>query len=173
MWKCLHGSRRKDWTNSHGLEHCLESYKKKWVKKKKETNLLRNQGDEGMALTTRMLLVISSNTPFCKFSVLAEWWWKKKKSQVGHAHKIGLFANISSVFLRVLFFSPYSFTWHSFDRFDSKHILPIFYGRSFSHRNKLIFMSLSWLFWASLLWLFSRKSDFEWAVLGTPCMNPV
>lgn len=63
--------------------------------KKKEINLLRNQGDEGTALTTRMLLGISSNPPFCKFSVLAEWWWKKKKSQVGHAHKIGLFANIS------------------------------------------------------------------------------
>ena len=41
-------------------------------KKKKETNLLRNQGDEGMALTTRVLLGISSNPPFCKFSVLAE-----------------------------------------------------------------------------------------------------
>ena len=29
---------------------------------------------------------------------------EKKKSQVGHAHKIGLFANISLVCLRVFFF---------------------------------------------------------------------
>lgn len=45
---------------------------KKYESKKKENNLLRNQGDEGMALTTRVLLGISSNPPFCKFSVLAE-----------------------------------------------------------------------------------------------------
>ena len=50
----------------------LSPIKRNESKKKKEINLLRNQGDEGTALTTRMLLGISSNPPFCKFSVLAE-----------------------------------------------------------------------------------------------------
>ena len=68
---------------------------------------------------------------------------KKKKSKVGHMHKIELFANVSWVFLKVFFFFffSYSFTWYSYDGFDSKHILSILDGRSFSHWNKPIFMS--------------------------------
>lgn len=44
-----HGSRRKDWTNSHGLEFALSPIKRNESKKKRETNLLRNQGDEALA----------------------------------------------------------------------------------------------------------------------------
>ena len=36
---------------------------KRNMSQKKENNLLRNQGDEGTTLTTRVLLGISSNPP--------------------------------------------------------------------------------------------------------------
>lgn len=47
---------------------------------------------------------------------------------------------MSLQFLSVFFFFSYSFTGHASDGFDSKHIPHIFYGRGFSHRNKLIFI---------------------------------
>lgn len=74
------------------------------MSQKQENNLVRNLGDDGAALTTRVLSGTSSNPHSVNFLCLLSDDGKKKKSQVGHACKTGLFANVSSVFTRVCFF---------------------------------------------------------------------
>lgn len=134
MWKCLHGSRSRGWTNSHGLENCLESYKKRY-EWKRENNLAGNQGDEAAVLINSVILHMSLNPSFVTFLPACSVTMGKKKSQVDHLQNRPLCKCPFSFYQS--FFFPYSFTWQCFDGFDSKHIPHIFYGRSVSHRNKL------------------------------------